>query len=359
MDMRKNEKGSSLIFALAVISIITMVIAACMAISYSYYNRSIVANSERQAYLTAKSVATYVVNDILSGSEDFVPTEDNKTIPLNVAGVPIEMGYIDSSSVVILSKDKIDVKQEGDTLETKTVEKITVSVTAAYGNKIKTVNADLMQYQGDEFNWQLREYYEGKPVTGNINNDRAEKLSKYSNDVLAIYEKNKKFDDVKKALKYNEDGSLSDLYKNCEKWEKGFFDKAYYNDTPMRKMIFYGYYDGKYEEFDKSLINSNISEKAKKILDDMDKIYIQNKFPYISGTPCIIFGYTESSLPSKWDFTSKLVYCSEDKAWYIVYNGFNVQSDFDDYKKDVTAQTLWNNFVKDTLHNESFAEKIT
>ena len=52
--MRKNEKGSSLIFALVVISILITVVAACMAIAFSYYNRTIVANSDRQAYLTAK-----------------------------------------------------------------------------------------------------------------------------------------------------------------------------------------------------------------------------------------------------------------------------------------------------------------
>lgn len=170
MDMRKNEKGSSLIFALAVISIITMVIAACMAISYSYYNRSIVANSERQAYLTAKSVATYVVNDILSGSEDFVPTEDNKVISLNVSDLPSDMGSISTtSSNVVWSSEKIDV-ETGETIEKKDVDKITVSVTAVYGNKSKTVNADLMQYKGENKNWQLREYYESKPEAKSENN---------------------------------------------------------------------------------------------------------------------------------------------------------------------------------------------
>ena len=258
MDMRKNEKGSSLIFALAVISIITMVIAACMAISYSYYNRSIVDNSERQAYLTAKSVATYVVNDILSGSEDFVPTEDNKTIPLNVAGVPIEMGIIDkNASKISITEDKIEIKQD-DKIEKKEVEKITVSVTAVYGNKTKTVNADLMQYKGENQNWQLREYYEGianTQISPNMKNK--DNLENYINSMNIFENYGTMGKDEKKAAALEvTEGKYKDIYEEALKNaiaadDKNFkiTDSSISNDN-LRKLFFYGVFGSMWPEYD-------------------------------------------------------------------------------------------------------------
>ena len=74
--MKKNEKGSSLIFAVVVIMVLSIVIAAALAISYTYYNRSIANNSQRQAYLTAKSVLTNVVDNInTTDYSALIPTE--------------------------------------------------------------------------------------------------------------------------------------------------------------------------------------------------------------------------------------------------------------------------------------------
>ena len=54
--MRRNQKGSALLWAITVIMILMITVAAALGISYSYYNRSVNNNSKRQAYLTAKGV---------------------------------------------------------------------------------------------------------------------------------------------------------------------------------------------------------------------------------------------------------------------------------------------------------------
>ena len=97
--MRKNEKGSSLIFALVVISILITVVAACMAIAFSYYNRTIVANSDRQAYLTAKSVITNIVDNVVNGEDEYLKlipsTEGSKNYEVSDDFIKLKMGTID------------------------------------------------------------------------------------------------------------------------------------------------------------------------------------------------------------------------------------------------------------------------
>ena len=59
--MKRNQKGSALLWAITVIMVLMITVAAALGISYSYYNRSVQNNNRRQAYLTAKGVIQNIV----------------------------------------------------------------------------------------------------------------------------------------------------------------------------------------------------------------------------------------------------------------------------------------------------------
>ena len=153
--MKKNEKGSSLIFAVVVIMVLSIVIAAALAISYTYYNRSIANNSKRQAYLTAKSVLNNVVDNIVSekntnGTYSSLIPSDAGDISYSISDFPAEMGTVKSIEFAkSLEKDEKDLE----------IEKVTISVSAIYGDKEKTINADLKRYADKYSNWQLIKYH--------------------------------------------------------------------------------------------------------------------------------------------------------------------------------------------------------
>ena len=85
--MRRNQKGSALLWAITVIMILMITVAAALGISYSYYNRSVNNNSKRQAYLTAKGVIQNIVEKIELDNSDYIamiPEEENQSTPLNI-----------------------------------------------------------------------------------------------------------------------------------------------------------------------------------------------------------------------------------------------------------------------------------
>lgn len=67
--MRRNQKGSALLWAITVIMVLMITVAAALGISYSYYNRSVNNNSKRQAYLTAKGVIQNIVEKNRAGQQ--------------------------------------------------------------------------------------------------------------------------------------------------------------------------------------------------------------------------------------------------------------------------------------------------
>ena len=164
--MRKNEKGSSLIFALVVISILITVVAACMAIAFSYYNRTIVANSDRQAYLTAKSVITNIVDNVVNGEDEYLKlipsTEGSKNYEVSDDFIKLKMGTID-----VLNIKKIE--------ESEDMDKVTITVSATYGDRNKTIKADLQSLKGKN-NWKLLKYYENKNIEEKIYTDKEEAI---------------------------------------------------------------------------------------------------------------------------------------------------------------------------------------
>ena len=182
--MRKNEKGSSLIFALVVISILITVVAACMAIAFSYYNRTIVANSDRQAYLTAKSVITNIVDNVVNGEDEYLKlipsTEGSKNYEVSDDFIKLKMGTID-----VLNIKKIE--------ESEDMDKVTITVSATYGDRNKTIKADLQSLKGKN-NWKLLKYYENKNIEEkeNINVKNAKDLLGVAENLTKKYYENSK-----------------------------------------------------------------------------------------------------------------------------------------------------------------------
>ena len=148
--MRRNQKGSALLWAITVIMILMITVAAALSISYSYYNRSVNNNSKRQAYLTAKGVIQNIVEKIELDNSDYIamiPEEENQSTPLNI-DIPeaSNIGKVTEAKIsrVAVDKDK-DIRG-----------KITISVTVDYAEQTETENADMqLGRTGEMKKWQL------------------------------------------------------------------------------------------------------------------------------------------------------------------------------------------------------------
>lgn len=351
--MRKNEKGSSLIFAVVVIMVIAITIAAALAISFSYYNRSIVNNSKKQAYLTAKSVITNVVDNIKIGNSDYIhmiPDRDGtKNYDVTFSDeMKKEMGCVEQISYIRTTEKENE----------KSYDKVTITVVAEYGNYTAGLNAELKKASSAK-DWQFVRYYEGDmEIKTNINvqnaNEMVTHVSFLENEYLRV---NKSRDNWKKAIK-TVNGKESDFYKNCEQFKKGWFDSDvfFYNDAKLREAIFYGYYQGAFPKFDKNEVKKDISEEAENYLNKQS-YYIVPKYPYPDSAPCIIFAHTSSQLFTSWNFKTNLIYVPKESSWYYIFgDGINIKDYFDVTNE---AQSKWESFLNDTLHDSTKAEKIT
>ena len=104
----KNEKGSSIVTALVIAMIMTVLLGGCFAIASSYHTRSIKNHQERQAYLTAKSIVDTIAVKIQAGDEQFIPT--STTTPINFDNIQLTGDTCEKRSAIItLKEDKIIV----------------------------------------------------------------------------------------------------------------------------------------------------------------------------------------------------------------------------------------------------------
>lgn len=332
--MRKNEKGSSLIFALAVISIITMVIAACMAISYSYYNRSIVANSERQAYLTAKSVLTNIVDNIVAKDGDYlglIPEQGKGEVSYNVDDrfPSSEMGTVDSIKMI----RNLDEKDEND----KFLEKLTVSVTVTYGKSNKQINADLKQYDGDDENWQLSKYYESE-VDNKINNNitKADNMIKETTELYNLVQKGDKNGIYDLLLPYK-DQLKDSIYNN-------FIVNNCLSNNLLRAYVYRILFNGNSPEL--NINEMTLSETAKKSVKA--PLYVHIMFGSQSDYKCFVIYATSNPAGDVTDWKPTLVYLPETGHWYYSkdfnYNMGNINSS--------NAQSIYEEIIKKCYDGE-------
>ncbi|MFR7592312.1 MAG: hypothetical protein ACLUVC_12760 [Longibaculum sp.] len=78
-----NKKGSTLVSAMVIGMVLTILIGGCFAIASSYHTRSIKNHQERQAYLTAKAIVDTIAEEIKQENPYFIPEQvgETKNIP--------------------------------------------------------------------------------------------------------------------------------------------------------------------------------------------------------------------------------------------------------------------------------------
>ena len=331
--MKKNEKGSSLIYAVVVIMILSVVITAALAISYTYYNRSIANNSKRQAYLTAKSVITNIVDHIVEEKSDtgeytsLIPDEYG-SVSYGVSDYPKEMGEI----------KQINYTYGVDPEDTEKVI-LTISVNAMYGGKTITLNADLMKYKDNQSSyWQLSKYYEGEtPVNENVSN-----AIKMREKMLAVNEIKSDINKVKELFI-----SDTDSYNRFLQSKQTML--TYYNNDPLRKYFFYGYYASNFPIFNKSIL----SVEQQELLDSAD-YYIQPFFNHSNYEICLIYANHYNSSVNQW--ATNLIFNYEDNHWYFLKTQISMTI-FND-KAGNSGGKKWKEFVEYTLNDTEKAIRL-
>lgn len=299
MEMKKNEKGSSLIFAVVVIMVLSIVIAAALAISYTYYNRSIANNSKRQAYLTAKSVLTNVVDNInTTDYSALIPTEIGSA-EYDISDFPTELGEVDKLSFLKnLEKDE----------NQKDIEKITISVSATYGGKQATMNADLKRYEKE--NWQLIKYYDGEI----INDTNITKAKTVEEKVKAIMD----------ALTNGGQKEAMDLVNNTATeipgYELPLDNSGKIKNDFLQKYYYYYLCDGEFPMLNNDELNIPDSMKYK----DNKEIhyYIRVMFGVgINKNYTVIYATKQNDIEDNNNWKPDLVYY--EGHWYYAENKWN------------------------------------
>lgn len=149
--MRKNTKGSALIWAIAVIMMLMVVFIGVLSLSHTYYSRSYILNSKRQAELSTQSVLTDMVSRIESRNikyTQFIPEHAGETETLQIE-LPAEMGSVEHASI-LRTED-----EEGR-------QKITLEVQCTYSAQTACFKADMIGTEvntSTELKWQLQKYY--------------------------------------------------------------------------------------------------------------------------------------------------------------------------------------------------------
>lgn len=149
--MRKNTKGSALIWAIAVIMMLMVVFIGVLSLSHTYYSRSYILNSKRQAELSTQSVLTDMVSRIESRNikyTQFIPEYAGETVTLQIE-LPAEMGSVEHASI-LRTED-----EEGR-------QKITLEVQCTYSAQTACFKADMIGTEvntSTELKWQLQKYY--------------------------------------------------------------------------------------------------------------------------------------------------------------------------------------------------------
>lgn len=331
--MKKNE-GSAILWAIAIIMILAILVAAGLTMSYTHYNRSVLNNNKNQAYISAKGIIENIVSNIAVEKDDqianqyylnMIPSEPGKTTELDIQDFPGELGEVKSVKIVR--------KLEGKDEDVKDV--ITITVTLLYVEEEETVNADLMNVSKEENKeiWQLIRYYRGTP-DNNINVVNGSELIQKMTETL------NNRDDIKDIYGSISDENYNKLIEDGYKFNKDYFKPD--NDN-LRLFYFYEIYGGKWPEFDNNA--TNIPD----ILGNK-KYYIQPYFTHNKYEQCIVFASTyESKINGIWGESVRLFY--SDGHWYYVKKGRGMTS-FND-SPDKSAVEKWKEFKEEYLIPEN------
>lgn len=334
--MKENKKGSALLWSLVVIGVLSILIAACLTISYSYYNRALQNNSKRQAYLTAKGVIEDISENIQSNNEEYlalfmdtskdvytpiVNEESTINLIVNFGSPSVPIGTIESCTIKI---NKIDKTMKGY---------ITISVVASYGEQLYEVKADLKLGKKDGSDkWQLIRYYQNGDVDEVKNN--ITKGTNVGKDFVYYYEyfiyKRAETGKLELAME-----ALLDLIKQEKSWEnvdaktiaaleglKSFDDFTFrvYLANRNENHEFEPYDNDEVKDKDKILVPKVVGSEIKKVEVSLvnkgffkKKYYIQPKYTN-SYNLSFVFAY-EKSTPANYGTINLVFY---DGHWYYI-----------------------------------------
>lgn len=68
--LHKDQRGSAVVWAMIVIMLLMILVAAALSLSMGYYSRSLLNNDARQAYFSARSVALSLAAEICSSEAE-------------------------------------------------------------------------------------------------------------------------------------------------------------------------------------------------------------------------------------------------------------------------------------------------
>ncbi|MEG0913000.1 MAG: hypothetical protein RSD08_01775 [Oscillospiraceae bacterium] len=124
-----NKKGSALIWAMLVMGMLSIFVAAAIAIAFSYHQRSLNSNTLQQAYFSARSTANAIATDIAKGNETFLPKNVGDKVSIDSIAYPSDKHMGTCTAVLERINDA----------------KIAVTGTAVYGKSTSSVTVDLVQ----------------------------------------------------------------------------------------------------------------------------------------------------------------------------------------------------------------------
>lgn len=306
--MKKNEKGSVILWAIVVIMVLTITVGAALTISYSYYNRTINNNNQRQAYLTSKGTIEDLVNKIVAGNNDYLQLFSHLK-PGESTNLTITMPTIVSLGDVAA---KIEVKDPKNADGTETKGKITISVTTTYVEQQETIKADLQLGKiGETEHWQLVRYYKGEPIDADMDDNAKNAIEIYNvmtSMTNAYFANNKSMTAVDEVIK-----SQTERYQNLVEGNKTWALNSYFNNDNLRVPFYYWQdSDGGWIEFDKSQVKNK--EIAKKLT--AEHYYIQPFFNYSGYELNIVYANSSSSRDKNWN--CNLIFDPETQGWYYV-----------------------------------------
>lgn len=296
--MKHNQKGSALLWAVAVIMVLSVSIAAGLSIAYSYYNRTVINHSRNQSYVTAKSIVTNIVDSIENGESqyiDLIPENVGGKTSLTIEKLPSSVGKVDQAEIIKSSHE--------DEVGTKAV----VSIAVTFNEQQNIVNAELVQKDG-ETDWHLVKYFKGEfKKNGNMY---------YANDVMKKY-----YDEFNVFLNPLDNDGLNNrltqdaeeveiVSKGDDKWGNRVKHDGNINDK-IRSYLYHAKFGGSWPLFD----NSTTS-----VADNLGstKYYIQVYFPKETFSHPVIYASTKNNDYGDW--AANLLYNQEDGHWYRLQN---------------------------------------
>ena len=296
--MKDNKKGSALLWAIVVVMVLEIVIAASMTIAYSYYNRSVEKNIERQAYLSAKSVVTNVTENILNKNSDYIKLipDGTNSVTTTINDVvngkhtfPEALGKLKSLTLSVSTKTVDDVEYVF----------LTISGTVTYASKTCTISADLKRLVTESNkNWTLIKYYEGSKEVQLPYNIQTGKDTYDSIDTIFTYFKN---------------GDKAAMQEEYKKHGISVTDGLTFNNDKLRIYIYQVLMNGSSPKLNMDEFNLPKSLAG-------SQLYAHVMFGVVDGEPvCFIYATaTESGAVSDWK--PILVFDPITQHWYFRVN---------------------------------------